>query len=178
MWATTALSVGAGVYGAVQQRQAGKAAAAQSEQQARIDQVAAADARAVGDRETERMLWRTRQALGQQRAAIAATGVAGDYGTPLELLGETAMFGEMEMQDARLNAARQAWGYEVSATNARNTGAFQKWQGKTQATSTILSSLAQAGSFMAGNTARGSKGPSIGPVQREAITMPRYRYIF
>lgn len=174
-WVTAALTVGTGIAMADQQRQQGKAAAEMSEAQARVDQVAAADARALGDRETERMLWRTRQALGQQRAAIAAAGVAGDYGTPLELLGETAAFGEMERQDARLTAARQAWGYEVSATNNRNTGAFQKWNGKQQAIGTVLGSLGQAGQFTYGNTARGGSA-GIGPVQREAITMPRYRY--
>lgn len=176
-WITAALTVGTGVYAANQQRQAGKAAAEMSEAQARVDQVAKGDAMARGDRETERMLWRTRQALGQQRTAIAAAGVAGDYGTPLDLLGETAFFGEMEQQDARLNAAREAWGYDVSATNNRNTAAFQRWNGKAQATGTLLGSLAQAGQFTMGNTSRGGAGrASVGPVQREPIPMPRYRY--
>lgn len=153
---TTIMAVGTLVLGAASaynQREAGKAQAQIYEQEERIDRAAAADAMAQGDTQTERMLWRTRQALGQQRAAIAANGLDAAFGTPNELLGETTMFGQMEMADARSAAARSAWGYNVSGTNAGNRADYSRWSGKTQATGTALGSLFQAGSMAYGSGA-------------------------
>ena len=174
---TTIMAVGGlilGGIGAYQQYEGGKAQAKVYEQQANVDRMAAVDAQAQGDRETERMLWRTRQALGSQRAAIAANGLDASFGTPNELLGETAYFGAMELADTRLNAARQAWGHQVSATNAGNKADYSRWAGKTQAGTTLLSSLFQAGSMASGSFGGGGKA-SIGPVQREAIPVSGFR---
>lgn len=164
-----------GAVGAYQQYEGGKAQAKVYEQQADIDRMAAVDAQAQGDRETERMLWRTRQALGSQRAAIAANGLDASFGTPNELLGETAYFGAMEQADTRLNAARQAWGYQVSATNAGNKAEYSRWAGKTQGATTLLGSLFQAGSMASGGFGGGKGKASIGPVQREAIPVSGFR---
>ena len=164
--AVATLAVGA--YQGYNQYQAGKAQAAQYQQEAKIDRAAAADAMAMGDRESERMLWRTRQALGSQQAAIAAAGIDPTFGTPAEILGETAMFGQMEVADARLNAARNAWGYDVQATNAENSADFSRWNGRTQAIGTVLGSMGQAyGMYSAGRPS--SSRAKIGPVQKEKI---------
>lgn len=178
---TTILAVATlatGAFTAYQQNQAGKAQQQAFEQQAQIDRAGAADAMAAGDRETERMLWRTRQALGQQRAAIGASGLDPTFGTPLEILGETAAFGQMEMADARMNAARNAWGYEASAITNQNRGANARWEGRQQAIGTVLGSMAQAGGMYYGNRAPKASSATIGPVQREAIPMPRAAYRF
>jgi hypothetical protein len=175
-YALIATTLAATAYNADIQKKQGEANAKGYEQQARIDQLGKADVLAQGDRESERMLWRTRQALGSQRAAIGAAGIDAGLGTPSELLGETAMFGEIEQQDVRLNAARQAWGYDVSAAN-NLTGADQaRWGGKAQATGTILAGLGQAGGYAAQgygstrnpNSYRNNPG-YIGPVTRQPI---------
>lgn len=173
--AATVVLAGVQAYNTNQQ---GKANAKALEQQATIDQMAKADVMAQGDRETERMLWRTRQALGQQRAAIGAAGVDPTLGTPSELLGETALFGEIEMQDARLNAARQAWGYDVSAANNLTAAGNERVRARNEAGVTLLGGLINAGS-MAGGSGAANAGryqkPAIGPVTKQRIPIPSYR---
>lgn len=152
--ALIAATVGTAVYSADVQKKQAEANAQGMEQQARIAEMGKADVLAQGDRETERMLWRTRQALGTQRAAIAGQGIDPTLGTPSELLGETSLFGEIEQQDARLQAARQAWGYDVDAANNRYGADLQRWSGKANANATILGGLANAGSMAYGQWGR------------------------
>lgn len=143
---SAAVSVAAAGYSAHQQNEAGKANQQISENNARLARDDAAAAQAMGDRESQQQAWRTRAVLGQQRAAIASNGIDASIGTPSELLGEVAMFGEAEQQNIRLNAARQAWGFNAQATNYTNQGKQARWSGKSQAAGTVLSGLAQAGS--------------------------------
>jgi len=176
-----AVAIGTALYSADQQKKGAEAVAQGQEQQARISQMQSADAMAQGDRETERMLWRTRAALGEQRAAIAGAGVDPTLGTPSEILGETAFFGELERQDARLNAARAAWGYDVEAANQRYGADMSRWQGKAQANTTILGGLTSAAQMGAnawgggGGTSYKSNPNYIGPVTRQQIRIPSYR---
>lgn len=108
------------------------------------------DANALGTREMERASWRSRAIMGQQRASIAANNLDPTMGTPADILGESALFGEMEQQDIRLNALRQAWGYNVEARNYQNEAGLSRWQGSTGARMTILGSLAQSAALGAG----------------------------
>lgn len=176
-----AATLGTALYTADVQKKQGEANAQGLEQQAKIDAMSKADALAMGDRDTERMLWRTRQALGQQRAAIAANGIDPTTGTASELLGETAMFGEIEQQDARLNAARQAWGYDVSAANNRYGADMARWSGKANSNATILGGIAQSVNLGAGQWGGGtgtsyrSNPGYIGPVTRQQIRIPTSR---
>lgn len=149
-WALAATTVATGLYAADAQRKAGEANAKIEENNAALARGQAADAQAMGDRESEQQAWRTRALIGQQRAAIASSGVDADIGTPAEILGETAMFGEVDQQTIRLNAARNAWGFNAQAQNALNRGQQAKWQGKTQANTTILGSLSSAAGTVAG----------------------------
>jgi hypothetical protein len=109
----------------------------------------AADAAAQGDLESERSAWRTRAIEGQQRAAIAAQGIDSEFGTPQELLGETAMFGEMEQQQIRLDAARKAWGFNADARNTENQNRASRFATKSKNNATILGGLMQAGNSYA-----------------------------
>jgi hypothetical protein len=128
-------------------KQAGKVQEAMAENNARLAADDAANAMAMGDRESEQQTWRTRAILGQQRAAVAAQGIDPTMGTPLELLGETAMFGEVDQQTIRLNAARNAWGFRAQETNIRNQSALDRYTTKQKGNATILSGL----SSMAGS---------------------------
>lgn len=176
--AVIAATIGTAVYSADVQKKGAEAVAQGQEQQARIAEMGKADAMAQGDRETERLLWRTRGLLGEQRAAFGSAGVDPTLGTPSELLGETALFGEIEQQDARLNAARAAWGYDVDAINSRNDAANSRWQGKAQANTTILGGLASAATMGAGAWGKSTANQSIGPVTRQRIAIPQSSYRF
>jgi hypothetical protein len=159
-WVVGALTVGTAVVSANNQRQEGKANAAIAEQNAKALNKQADAARAAGDRESELQLWRTRQQIGEQQAAQAASGIDTGYGTPVDILGETAMFGAIEQQDIRLRAAQQAYGFDANAVNERNRGAQTLWAGKQGAKATLLGGLASAGTglYNAGAFSTGGGG--------------------
>lgn len=61
----------------------------------------------------------TRQQIGSQRANAAASGVDVGSGSAADLQGQTAYLGALDQQTIKANAAREAWGYQVDATNNR-----------------------------------------------------------
>lgn len=136
-----------GAYQADVQRKQGEANAQVAENNAMLAQQDADASNAMATREMEQQAWRTRAMVGQQRAAIAANNVDPTLGTPAEILGETAMFGEVDQQTIRMNAARQAWGFNAQAQNQRTQASLSRWNSNAQATGTILGSLASAASM-------------------------------
>ena len=90
-------------------------------------------------------------------------------------MGETALFGEVDQQTTRMNAARQAWGFNAQAQNYRTQGQLSRWGGNAAASGTILGSLAQAGG-MAYGAWGGGAGGKVGGVQRESIPISRMGY--
>ncbi len=151
-----------------QQIQEGKAAAATAENNQRIIQNEADQANAMATRESQQAAWRTRAIQGQQRAAIAANNIDSQVGTPAEILGETAMFGAIDQQTIRQNAARQAWGFNAQKTMLGNQAKLAKWSSQQQATGTILSAAASA---YGGGGFSGGGGSGIGGVQRQSIPL-------
>lgn len=149
-WIMAGVTVASGVMAADAQRQEGKIEAAVAENNQRIAVAQADESNALATREMEQAAWRTRAMMGQQRAAFAANNVDPTMGTPADILGETAMFGEVDQQNVRLNAARQAWGYQSDALNYGNQASFARWKGNTQSKVTILGALGQAGQQAAG----------------------------
>lgn len=147
-----------GAYQANVQNQQGKANAQIAENNAVLAQQDADASNAMATREMEQQAWRTRAVMGQQRAAIAANNIDPTLGTPADVLGETAMFGEVDQQTIRMNAARQAWGFNAQAQNQRTQGELARWSGNTQATGTILGSLASAASMGLGGMRRADSG--------------------
>lgn len=150
-----AVALVGGLMAADAQKQEGKFNAAVAENNQRMAVAQADDANRMAARESEQQSWRTRALIGQQRTAIAANNLDATLGTPAEILGETAMFGEVDQQTIRMNAARAAWGFNAQATNYGNQATLSRWSGKAKANATILSSLGQAGSTMAGGMGGG-----------------------
>lgn len=141
-----------GVVGGVQQARAAKAegeyAQAVAEENAKIKELQAQQATQIGNIEEERHRRRIRQMLGAQRAAFAASGVEMGSGTALEVLGDTAGFGEQDALAIRSNALREAWGFRVGAADDRNQGRGARMAGRNRAIGTLLTTGAQAaGSF-------------------------------
>lgn len=129
-------------YGGYQQAKAQKAAGEYNyqvaQQNADIAAVQAQDAQNRGALEANEQRLRTRLAIGQQRAAMAANNVDLQTGTPLDVLGDTALFGAVDERRIRLNAAREAWGYNVQGMNALAGGQLDRYQGRTGAAGTYL----------------------------------------
>lgn len=152
-WAlgATAAATAASTYVAYDSnKKAAEANAQIAENNARLAESDAATARALGDRESQHQTWRTRALEGQQRAAIAASGIDSQIGTPMDILGESAMFGEVDQQAIRLNAARNAWGFNAQATSTRNQSRVDRYSSRQQRTGTILSGLSSLTSTAGG----------------------------
>lgn len=160
--ALLAATVVTGAYQADQQQKQGKANAQIAENNAALAQADADASNAMATREMEQQAWRTRAVMGQQRAAIAANNVDPTLGTPADILGETAMFGEVDQQTIRMNAARQAWGFNAQAQGLRTQADLSRWSGKSQATGTILGSLASAASMGMGGMKAGAGRSAVG----------------
>lgn len=54
---------------------------------------------------------------GTQRAAFGASGVSLSSGSPTDILTDTAVLGELDALTIRQNAQREAYGYNVQASN-------------------------------------------------------------
>ena len=167
--ASMALTAGAGVYSASAQRAAGKYEQQVAERNATIADQQAEQAKQIGNIDEERQLRRVRAALGSQRAALAANGIDVNSGTALDLQAETAGFGAADALNLRSNALREAWGFNVEATNQRNSGRAARAQGRNAAIGTMLttaSSVAGQG-FSSGVFRSGGSGSRVNiPVQR------------
>lgn len=67
---------------------------------------------------------KARQVKGQQIATMAANGVALDEGSPLNILTDTDFMTATDANVIALNAAKEAWGYDVEAQNARSNASL------------------------------------------------------
>ena len=161
-----------GAFTAYTQNQQGKANQQIAENNATLARADADATNAAATREQEQQSWRTRAMMGQQRAAIAANNLDPTLGTPADILGETALLGEIDQQTIRMNAARQAWGYEQQAKQYQAQGKLDRWGGRMAAGGTILSSLTSAYGQVAGGGGLGRLGgkAKIGPVKRERLS--------
>lgn len=130
----TALAIGSlalGAFSTVKQvrdtKKAGKLANEAAQEEAKIidynasiaDQQAA-DALTRGQEAEQRARARTRSVIGSQRAGFAAQGVDVGTGSAADVQADAAFLGELDALTEQTNAAREAWGYKVQATDLRN----------------------------------------------------------
>ncbi len=136
--AATAVSA----YGAIQQ---GQAAQNQADYQAAVDrnnqQVAewqAADALDRGAEAERQHRTRVQQVLGSQRAAMASNGLDLSSGSPLDILSDTAMFGELDALTIRSNAEREAYGHRVRSQDFAASAQLAQMRGSSAATAGMV----------------------------------------
>lgn len=96
--------------------------AAIAAQNAAVQERAAQDALARGRIDEQQHRLKVSQMKGAQRSALAASGVQVDSGSALDVLADTAMFGEMDALTIRSNAEREAYSARIGAHNARAQG--------------------------------------------------------
>jgi hypothetical protein len=75
--------------------------------------------------------------VGSQQAHTGASGIA-TTGSALKIQGDTALLAAQDIQRTRMNAAREAWGFRVNASNDLYEGSSQKIAADSAATGTIL----------------------------------------
>lgn len=103
------------------------------------------------------------QLKSQQINAFAKNGVEVDSGSPLDVLSDTAMIGELEALTIRNNAERDAYGYRVqgmnysaSAANNRTAASTARSSANTSAMTSVLSSTANVADKWYGYKASGA----------------------
>lgn len=139
MAAATAFSA----YGAYQQGQSSKDLAnynAQVDQNnAKAKQYAAEDASRRGGIAEDAHRAKVRQMLGTQRATMAANGGDLTDQSSMNILSDTARYGELDALTLRSNAAREAWGLNVQADNDLAQAAGSRFQGRAAARAGTMS---------------------------------------
>jgi len=111
-------------------RSAAKAQAAAEEQNARFADEQARDAIRRGGYEELKHRRQMSILQGRQRSALAASGVVADSGSGLDIQEAGLREGEQDASVIRLNAAREAWGYNVQAVNHRNAAGAARASGR------------------------------------------------
>lgn len=119
---TTGIAAGISLIGAAVQA-AGQAEAAGQEMallrtNARLAEDAAGDALLRGNREAGVQRFRTGQLVARQRLAVAKNGFDMQSGSALDALADTRLWGELDAQTLKSNAAREAFGYRAQAWQA------------------------------------------------------------
>lgn len=102
--------------GSAAERQANQQAAALRQNALYLNQ-AANDARARGEYEADWQRIGTQSMIGTQRVAQAASGGVVESGSYGLMTQDTAQLGELDALTISNNAAREAYGYQVEASN-------------------------------------------------------------
>lgn len=108
-----------------------------------VAEAQAVDAERLGQLEANERRLATRLKIANQTVGFAAQNVE-QTGTALDILGDTAMFGEIDEQRIREGAARKAWGFRMQGYDIEANNRLQKFQGKTDRTGIILSTASKA----------------------------------
>jgi hypothetical protein len=154
--ATTVASGVMAAGGAIKQGQAAKAQAAYQSaverNNATIAGWQAEDATKRGAIAEQRQRLATSRLAGAQRAAYGSSGVALTSGSPLDVLTDTAMLGELDALTIRSNAEREAYGFRAQQGNLMAQSGLTQMAGRDAvqasyigAGSSLLSSAATAG---------------------------------
>lgn len=110
-------------------RRQGREEAAALAENARMARFAAMDARDRGMADAGRARMAGSQVIGEQKAAIGASGVDPSSGSALALMADSRMMSELDAKTLEVNAAREAWGlnkqadaYDAQSRRARKRG--------------------------------------------------------
>src|SRR5690242_14558391 len=107
--AAAALTAYSGYESAQAQKKSAEYNYAIAQESAKVSEAQAQDALNRGAQQANEQRIRTRLAIGSQRAALAAQNVDLQTGTPLDVIGDTALFGAIDERRIRENAARESW---------------------------------------------------------------------
>ena len=110
-------------------REVAEANAGLSDYNAQVAELQAEDAVDRGFEAESRFRSQVRGAIGAQRAAFAGGNIDVSFGSAVDVQADAAFLGEMDALQIRTNAAREAWGYKVQATNYRMEGDIRRREG-------------------------------------------------
>lgn len=142
MGATAALAVVAGgtAMSAYGQMKSGSDTNKLFQQNSQIAEYQAQDAEARGKVSEKLSRRQTEQVIGAQRTSLAGQGVDVNRGSALDVQADAAYLGELDALTIRNNAAKEAWGYRMQASDLTQRGKNAKREGEWGAYTTILGS--------------------------------------
>ena len=137
-----------------------------AERNAEVSEMQAKQAGERGELEEKQLRARTSRIKGEQRTAFARSGAAVDEGSSLDVLLDTAKFGEMDALTVRYNAEVEAWGYREEAEGYRGAAALSRMQRRDPwqaAATSLLGGASQLGAAYAMQPSGGGAGsPGVG----------------
>jgi hypothetical protein len=110
-------------------QRAAESAAALDEYNAAVADLQAKDAIARGEDDASRYGAEVRGVIGEQRVAFAAGGVDVAFGSAREVQEDVQRLAELDITTIEINAAREAWGYDVQAFNDRQAADIKRQEG-------------------------------------------------
>jgi hypothetical protein len=162
------------------QQTAAESEAQLAEYNADVAELQAKDAVERGAEVESKFRTQVRNMVGAQRAGIAAGNIDVGYGSAVDVQADAAYLGELDALTIRTNAAREAWGYQVEATNlkkraeiARKTGYYAAQAGKSNASTAYLQGAANiaTGAATLLMNRYGFKNPTTTPGARTSVTL-------
>ena len=138
------------------QTQAAESEASIAEYNAGVADLQAKDAVERGAETESRFRTQVRGLVGSQRAGVAAGNIDVGYGSAVDVQADAAYLGELDARAIRSNAAREAWGYQVQATDLRTRAKIARKTGYyagQAAQSTANTAYLKAGANIALSTA-------------------------
>jgi hypothetical protein len=139
---------------AAAQQRAAEANAQLDDFNARVAELQAADAEQRGEIEAGRFAQQVKGLIGQQRTGFAAGNVDVGFGSAVDVQADAAYLGKEDEATIRNNAAREAWGLRVEASNYRQKAAISRQAGQYDlaAGDASASALRTAGTLSAAGT--------------------------
>lgn len=96
---------------------------------AQIERYKRDQALALGEEKVQDALRQKADLVSRQRALLGASGVDATQGSAIDLLATTEFYGQQDVNRLQANAAREAWGYDVTTADANTSAELASWQG-------------------------------------------------
>lgn len=130
------------------QRALGEYQLQQNETNARLSKMQAEDALKRGDLHAGVARRRGAAVKGAQRVNAAAQGIDINTGSAAAIQAETEQMSDLDVANAKNNAWREAWGYQVQADQYSGRGRMAKISGDYQAKQTVLTGNLEAAGYL------------------------------
>lgn len=137
-----AMSAGSSIFGGIMQSQQQQYAAKVADQNAEMAQRNAAIVQKESEDDQRTQYQKVAALKGHQIAAFAAEGLDVSFGSPADVVGDTALLGEQDAQRIRDNAMAKANSYILDANNYKAQAAGDRSAG----TADLVGGLLKAGS--------------------------------
>lgn len=147
-----------------------------AEYNAAVAELQAKDAITRGDLDANRMRSEIDQVIGRQRAGMAAGNIDVSFGSPLDIASDARYLGELDALQIKTNAAREAWGYQVQAEDARTRAAIIRKEGRYAAETGSLNASALRAQGNAASTIGWLQAGSTIATSAGSMLLAKYGY--